>query len=314
MEAGLIVRDFSLKTKRTLTLFILLALTGGLVPCAGTGSPKFRVLTTIFPLWEFARAVADDRGDIGLILPPGAEVHTWQPRVSDIKKFSGLDAFIYIGGNLEPWANDILRSAARPGLKILEAGKGLIASAPGGPEPGQEGEDPHVWLDLGSDQIIVDRILAVLKGLASSDARTFTEGAEAYKERLRLLDEKYRNSLRNCDRKTFIVAGHAAFGYLARRYGLEQIAVSGTSPDAAPTPRRLVEIISLAKEKNIKTIFYEPNTGDKLARMIAAEAGADVRPLSAAHNLTPDQVRSKVTFFDLMEQNLENLKYGLGCR
>ena len=315
MVTGFVGRDVSLKIKKTFVLFVFLAAVGGgRVLAEEARPPKFRVLTTVFPLEEFARAVADDRAEITMLLPPGAEVHTWQPRVSDIKKFSDLDVFIYIGGNLEPWAHDILRSVARPGLKIVEAGRGLVVAALGADEHGaKEADDPHIWLDFAYDQILIDRIQAALAEVEPAGAQPFKKAAEIYKEKLRLLDQEYRNALQSCDRRTFIFAGHSALRYLARRYSLDQVSVYGISPDAAPTPRQLAGIISLAKQKNIKTIFFEPSAGDKLARMIAAEVGADVRPLYPGHNLTPDERRSKTTFLDLMERNLENLRYGLGC-
>ena len=310
-----VVRDFFLKINKThILLFFLVVAGSGLAGALDVAPSKFKVLTTVFPLEEFAAAVADDLGDISLLLPPGAEVHTWQPRISDIKKFSSLDVFIYIGGGLEPWAKDILKSVSRPGLKILEAGKGLAVSEPGGDGHGPEATDPHIWLDFSYDQILIDRIQAALDSVDPAQAPAFKERGEAYKEKLRRLDQKYRDALGTCDHKTFIFGGHSAFRYLARRYGLEQVAVYGASPDAAPTPRELTRIIALARQKKIRTIFYEFGTGDKIARMIAAEVGADIRPLYPGHNLTPEQRRARVTFLDLMEQNLENLKYGLGCR
>ncbi|MCX6577838.1 MAG: zinc ABC transporter substrate-binding protein, partial [Candidatus Aminicenantes bacterium] len=82
--------------------------------------PKIKIMTTVFPLLEFARAVAGERGEVSLLLPPGAEVHTWQPSFGDVRKLASLDAFIYIGSGLEPWAGDLLRGAGRPDLRLLE--------------------------------------------------------------------------------------------------------------------------------------------------------------------------------------------------
>jgi zinc transport system substrate-binding protein len=282
------------------------------------GRPKIRIMTTVFPLLEFAREVAGERGEVTLLLPPGAEVHTWQPRVSDIKKFAALDVFIYIGQNLEPWAKDILDSAARPGLRTLEAGRGLplLPADQGERSHGHEGEtlDPHVWLDFGLDQILVDKIAALLKDIEPDNSAVFERAASACKQKLRLLDDQYRETFLGCAQKAFIFGGHAAFGYLARRYGLEQIAVYGLSPDAAPTPKDLAWIITEAKKRGIKTIFFEQSVSDKMARLIAKEIGADTRLLNPGHNLTKEQIEAGTTFIGLMRENLESFKHGLSCR
>jgi len=274
-------------------------------------------MTTVFPLLEFARAVAGDRGEVSLLLPPGADVHTWQPRVSDMERFTASDLLVFIGADLEPWLADILRSVSRPGLRTLEMTRGLallsdkdksLASAD------IHELDPHVWLDFGLDQVIVDRIQEMLSAIDPTSDGYFKQGAAFYKDKLQKLDAKYRDRLSHCGQKTFIFGGHSAFAYLARRYHLEQIPVYGLSPDAAPTPRQLVEVISLAKKYRIKTIFFETNVSDKLARLIAREVGADTSLLYPGHNLTGEQWRSGLTFLDLMERNLESLRYGLGCQ
>jgi zinc transport system substrate-binding protein len=173
--------------------------------------------------------------------------------------------------------------------------------------------DPHIWLDFGLDQVIVDRIQQRLSEIEPENAADFERAAASYKEKLQRLDAKYRDRLSRCRQKTFIFGGHSAFAYLARRYHLEQIPVYGLSPDAAPTPRQLVDVIGLARKHNIKTIFFETSVSDKLARLIAREVGADTSLLYPGHNLTKEQWRSGMTFLSLMEKNLESLRHGLVC-
>lgn len=279
--------------------------------------PRIRILTTVIPLQEFARETAGERGDVGLLLPPGAEVHTWQPKVSDIRKFASWDVFIYIGHGLEPWASDILKGAARPGLKVFEVGRELPLLSPGPERDHRDASaslDPHIWLDFGLDLVIIDRLRDLLQALEPENAGLFERNAARYKERLRRLDDKCRLAFGSCLQKTFIFGGHEAFGYFARRYGLEQVAVYGLSPDAAPTPKELAAIMAEAKTRKIKTIFFEPGVSDKMARLIAREIGADIRLLNPGHNLTKEQIAAGVTFIDLMESNLESFKHGLVCR
>jgi zinc transport system substrate-binding protein len=298
---------------------LFLALVGRLSayePPKPAARPKIQIMTTVLPLLEFARAVAGERGEVNLLLPPGAEVHTWQPRVSDIEKLASLDLLIFIGANLEPWLTEILRGASRPGLRILEAARGLTLLSGKGENhsrPDNQEMDPHIWLDFSLDEVILDRIREELSEIEPENAAYFERGTASYKEKLQRLDARYRDILSHCRQRTFIFGGHSAFAYLARRYRLEQIPFYGLSPDAAPTPRQLVDMIGLAKKYKIKTIFFETAVSDKLARLIAKEVGADTSLLNPGHNLTREQWRSGVTFLDLMERNLGSFKHGLVC-
>jgi zinc transport system substrate-binding protein len=287
-------------------------------------SVPIKIMTSIFPLREFAHAVVGDWGEVELLLPPGAEIHAWQPRPSDLVKLSSADVFVFIGAELEPWADDILRSVKNPGLHVVEASKGLslIDHEEEGEEHRQDSEDmhkhgeldPHIWLDFSYDQKIIDKIAEVLSGIAPDRRAAFRKNADIYKQKLDVLDKMYRENLDRCDQKTIVLGGHAAFGYLARRYRLSQISLYGLSPDSKPTPHQLVDVIELVKERGISAIFFEINVSSELARVIAEETGAKTLVLNPGASLPRKQDRSSITFISIMEKNLENLKNGLRCR
>jgi zinc transport system substrate-binding protein len=298
------------------SLFLLLVsfsffppdVSASLLSPARAAGDKIKVVATVFPLAEFAREIVGDRGEIVLLLPPGTDVHTWQPRISDIRKLEEADLLVSIGLGLEPWLDSLVKGPA-VGLNLIAADGDEHVSA-AGPSHGREGFDPHVWLDFGQDGAIVDALALALSRIDPDAAGIFSRNADVLKDRLRALDASFRADLEKYRGKEFLVAGHAAFAYLARRYGIKQVAIYGLSPDASPTPRETAEIISRAKAGGVKTVFYEPAVGDKMARLIAAEIGAGVRILYPGHNLNPEQVARGVTFFRLMEENLENLKHG----
>ncbi|UCC41315.1 MAG: zinc ABC transporter substrate-binding protein [Candidatus Aminicenantes bacterium] len=283
-----------------------------------SASDEINIVTSVFPLKEFAEAVCGDRGEVSLLLPPGAEIHTWKPRPSDIVRISSADIFIYIGRDLEPWLHGILRSVKNPKLRILEASQGisLMEEESHRHQHADEHEavDPHIWLDFEIDQIIIDKITAVLSEVHPEGSSIFKRNAGIYKEKLQKLDIKYREGLRSCVHRTFIIGGHAAFGYLARRYNLHQISLYGLSPDSKPTAKQLIEVIEEAKEHKIKTIYFEIAVSDDLTRVISEEIGARILVLNPGANLSKEQLRSGVTFFDIMEKNLESLKHGLICK
>jgi zinc transport system substrate-binding protein len=280
------------------------------------------VITTIFPLTEFAQAVGGDRVNVTQLLPPGAEAHTWEPRPSDIVRLSRADVFIYIGAEMEPWVAGILATIENSKLVIIEASQGLpllradqteSLDSYHKHESGQR-YDPHIWLNFDYDQKIVDKITAALSKRDPEGILLYQKNAEAYKVKLRDLDRRYRKESGECDSKEIILGSHAAFAYLAQQYGLRQIPLYGISPNAEPTPKKMAEVITLAKNHQAKAIYYEELVSDKLAKTIAQEMGAKTLVLSTGENLTQKQIEAKVSFLGLMEQNLENLKYGRACK
>jgi zinc transport system substrate-binding protein len=283
------------------------------------------VMTTIFPLTEFAQAVGGDRVKVTQLLPPGAEAHTWEPKPSDIVKLSRADVFICIGAEMEPWVSGILKTIENQKLIIIEASQGLSLlradqADAGGEKHHHSNEsthgrfDPHFWLNFDYDQKIVDKIAGVLSKRSPAGSGYYRKNAEAYKAKLRDLDLRYRKELGGCNSKEIILGSHAAFAYLARQYGLTQIPLYGISPNADPTPKKMAEVIACAKKYRARAIYYEELVSDKLAKTIAQEVGAKILVLNPGANLTKKQIETKVTFLALMEQNLENLKYGLACK
>jgi zinc transport system substrate-binding protein len=290
-------------------------------------SARLNVLTSIFPLREFAAAVAGERADVSLFLPPGAGVHTWQPRPGDIMKLASSDLFISVGAGLEPWLADVLGAVPGGKLRTLEVSRGLtlLPAEEGEPghredEDGHEHEhshgplDPHIWLDFEMDRAIVDKIVAELSAIDPAGAGYFRANGETCKSKLAALDAHFHQGLRGCAGKPMVVGGHAAFGYLARRYGLIQTALYGLSPDAQPSPRRMMKISDFCRRENVRTIFFETSVAPGLARALAGEIGGRVLVLYAGHNLTRDQIKKGQDFFGIMEENLRTLQEGLGCR
>jgi zinc transport system substrate-binding protein len=307
-----------INVRRSIVLSLALGAALSLAGAAPVPPGRLRVMATVFPLAEFVRDIGGERVEVQSLLPPGADVHTWQPRISEIRRLETADLLVFVGQGLEPWLNDLLGGVAANRPARFEAASGLRL------RPSQPGEDdhdhdhgafdPHVWLDFGLDETIADGLTAALIKLDPGAAAQFRAGGERLKNRLRELDAAYRRGLKDCRGRDLILAGHAAFSYLAARYGLRQIAVYGASPDAAPTPKITAGIIARAVKDGVRTIFFEPGLGDKMARLIAAEVGAGIRILYPGHNLSPAQASAGMTFFRLMEANLESLKDGLGCR
>ena len=278
---------------------------------------KIDILTSIFPLFEFAQAVSGGRGHVDLLLPSGAEVHTWKPKPSDIFKTAQADLFIVVGTVLEPWLDDLLRSLQDPKPLVLEVSLGYRWE--GHEEEAEEEDrlhahergDPHIWLDFEYDIQIIEQIRAALSQIDPSNADEYRSNSHKISDKLRNLDNRYREELGRCQHRTFILGGHSAFGYIAERYNLNQVAVHGLSPDSLPTPRKLIETIQIAKDKRVNAVYFEATLSDEIARMIADEVGCQTLALHPGANVSREERQSGLSFFDIMEKNLENLKIGL---
>jgi zinc transport system substrate-binding protein len=276
------------------------------------------IVTTLFPLYDFAGNIGRGRVDVSLLLPPGVEAHAYEPKPSDIARISSADLFVYTGNFMEPWVGDVLKGINNPRLKVVDcsAGIDLIRDEPAQDEHGHGhagGLDPHIWLDLGNARKMSSSIAMALVDIDPGGRETYEANARAYDRVLSSLDDRYRETLSSCPRKEFIHGGHYAFGYLARRYGLHYIAAQGFSPDSEPTPRQLAAMTRTIRGHSLKYIFTEELVEPRVARTLARETGAEVLTLHGAHNISREELEGGIGFAGIMEQNLENLRKALGC-
>lgn len=280
---------------------------------------QMAVVTTLFPLHDFTKNIVGGKASVTLLLPPGVEAHGFEPKAGNMLSISKADLFIYTGAQMESWAEGVVRGAGNEDLLVVDASKGVIlregmVGHHDESHPGHGRTDPHIWLDLVNAEKMVDTILAALAQRDPQNDKTYAANAAAYKEKLRALDRAFKNTLQTCRKDTFIHGGHFAFGYLAARYGLHYISAYQGSPDAEPTPKRLIELKKTMEEKGIRYVYYEELITPRVAEILARETGAKLLKLHGAHNVTKQEFEGGISFLAIMEENLNNLKAGLECR
>jgi len=274
---------------------------------------KVSVVTTLFPYYDLARTIGGDKADVSLLLPPGVEPHSFEPKPSDIFKINSADIFVYTGDFMEPWAKDILVGINNKKLSVVKAGD-VVNLLNGSDEGLGSGTDPHIWLDLSNSENIVDAIASAFVKKDPQNSDLYIQNAHELKNELKDLDNGFKIGLSNCQTKTLIYGGHYAFGYLIKRYGLSYFAAQGLAPDSEPTAQDIARLISELKKDNIKYVFYEELSSPKIAETISEETGAKLLLLNAAHNISKDDMNKGVTFIDIMKENLINLRTGLQCQ
>jgi zinc transport system substrate-binding protein len=311
-------------------------------------APKIQIITTLFPLYDFAKNIGQDKVEVVLLLPPGVEPHSFEPKPEDIVRINKADLFIYTGKYMEPWAVDILKGLDNKNLMVVDSSQGISLMEEKGEQEHQHGEehskkeitihgeahkhlkkeehehrhkeghrhemDPHFWLDFVNAQKMVDHILEGLVKKDPTHKELYSKNAEQYKSKLNGLDQKFKGALSRCKKKVFVHAGHFAFGYLAKRYSLEYVSAYGFSPDAEPSPKKLIELTKTLKKHGLGHIYYEELITPRVAETIAKETGASLLMLHGAHNLTKEEFDKGVTFVSIMEENLNNLRVGLQCQ
>jgi zinc transport system substrate-binding protein len=296
-----------------------------LFPGKALARDKIRVVASIFPLAEMARAVGGERVTVDLLLPPGSEPHSWAPKPSDMLRLEQAEVILLVGADMEPWTQDFARTRGKRKSVVIQAVEGApllrVGQGQGHPKAAEEhedghqhrGVDPHIWLDFKWDIVLVNKMVDIFSALDPEGAAVHRKHGDDYGKKLEELDRAYETTLASCSGKTMVIGGHAAFGYLARNYGLEQVALFGLSPDASPTPRRMAELTDLIRARGVKAIFFDETASDKLTKTLARETGVQTMVLAPGASLTRDDIDSGITFIDLMYRNLSSLTAGLGC-
>ena len=253
------------------------------------GGNRQTVVAAFYPLAYAAELVGDGSVRVENLTPSGAEPHDLELTPRSVAEIQQADVVLYLSHGFQPAVSDAVRGAKG---RLVDVLAGLPLSSAHGREQGLTA-DPHVWLD----PLLYARI-----------ART-----AALIARLRALDREYRNGLAHCARHE-IVTSHAAFGYLAQRYGLRQVAITGLTPESEPTARQLGQVIGLVRRTLATTVFFETLVSPRLADTVAREVGARTAVLDPIEGLTPSEQSRGDTYFTVMRRNLAALRKALSCR
>ncbi len=280
-------------TRIVLVLIVLTA--GGLTACgsdsasSGGGSDRPDVVVAFYPLAWAVEQVAGDTVQLQNLTPPGTEPHDVELTARDVERIRSADFVFYLGGGFQPAVEDAVEGADGEAIDVLV-------------DP--VGRDPHVWLDPVRFAEVVKRVAAALdrEGAAQKPVTELHE-----------LDREFARGLARCQRRE-IVTAHEAFGYLARRYRLTQVAITGLSPEAEPTPQRLEDVIDRVRATGATTVFFETLVSPRLAETVARETGASTAVLNPLEGLTEEQVDSGEDYLSVMRANLAALRKALGCR
>lgn len=288
---------------------------------------KLKIITTIFPQYDFARQITGGEADVTMLLRPGSESHSFEPTPQDIIKISGCDMFVYVGGESDDWAERILESAEESaGRKINvvslmslvdtveeEITEGMQEEA----EEEEEGEghaeyDEHVWTSPTNAIKIVNALADRLCELDKSRAELFRRNADAYAEKLAALGGEFKSIVSDGKRNLVVFGDRFPFRYFTDEYGLEYFAAfPGCSTETEASAATVAFLIDKVRAENIPVVFYREFSNEKIADAIGESTGAVPMLMHSCHNVTREDFERGVGYLELMSANAENLRKAL---
>ena len=279
------------------------------------------VVAAFYPLQWAAERVGGDRVDVTSLTPPGAEPHDLELTPRDVASLTEADLVVYLEG-FQPALDD---AAAEAGDDAWDAGQAADLSLTIEEHSHEEGEeehaeeeehgeeevtDPHFWLDPTRLADVGDALAERLAETDPDGAATYEENAAALRADLEALDAEMQEGLADCAVGT-LVTSHDAFGYLADRYGLEVVGISGLSPSTEPSPEQLAEISTLVRDSGVTTVYTETLVDPAVAETVAQEAGVQTAVLDPLEGLTDESAGSD--YLEAMRADLATLQEGQGC-
>jgi len=295
-------------------------------PASDTG--KLAVYTSIYPLYFVASKIGGEHASVKNIVPAGTEPHDFEPTAKDIVDMSKAQVFIYNGSGFESWIEKAMEGFDQSKMVIVNATEGmqlLEASNEehghdehGGENTGEEAKtdhehgelNPHVWLDPSLLKVQAEKVRDAFIKADQAHSEVFNQNYEKLAADLDALDQEFKDMVAKTKQKEFMVS-HSAFSYLAHKYGLEQVPISGLSPADEPSPAEMKELVEHVKEHNIKYVMFETLVSPKVAEVIAREAGVKTAVLNPLEGLTVDEEKAGKNYLTIMRENLETLRTAL---
>jgi zinc transport system substrate-binding protein len=306
-------------------VFFLFAACGRAAP-GNSQEQGVSVVTTIFPPYDFVRAVSGGKVHVTMLLKPGAESHSYEPSPQDIISIRNCAVFICVGGESEDWVDRVLNSMDEPALakktiiRLMDCVDVVEEEIIEGmeeeeKEAGEETEkeyDEHVWTAPQNVKLIMETIAAALCETDPANAVFYRENAAVYAAELDTLDEHFRAVTASAVRKTLVFGDRFPFRYFADAYGLDYYAAfPGCSTETEPSAATVAFLINKVRSEHIPVVFHIEFSNELMADAICEASGAKKRLLHSVHNVSRDDRDAGLTYLDLMNRNAEALKEAL---
>jgi len=296
----------------------------GFILFPGFSQKKLTIVTTMFPQFDFTRAVAGDKADITMLLKPGAESHSYEPTPKDMKKIHKADLFIYTGAENDAWAESLLKNMGSKAPKTIaflelvdtveeEIVEGMTAEEEEHHHDDEEVElDEHVWTSPLNAVKIVSAICDELCAIDAANAAYYKKNAAKYIDELLVLHKSFEEVVKNANRKIFVFGDRFPLRYFADLYGLEYYAAfPGCATDVEASASTIKFLINKVKEEKIPVVFTIEFSNGKIADTICEATGAKKLEFHSCHTVSADDIKKGETYISLMKRNVIVLREAL---
>lgn len=313
-------------TAALLAAFLLLSGCGKTETAPADGeTDKLTVVATVFPAYDFARAVGGEAAEVSLLLPPGAESHSYEPTPADIMAVQQCDLFLYLGGESDTWVETILESVEPQGttLRMIDCVDLLEEETVEGMESHEDehdhdeglglgevvGYDEHVWTAPRNAAQITRAIGAEMEALDPSNAAFYAANAADYAGQIEALDREFADFFAGVADRTMVFGDRFPLRYFADEFDIPYYAAfPGCSTQTEPSAATIAFLTEKVREEGISTMWYIEFSNHLVADSIAEAAGAETAMFHSCHNVSADDLAAGATYISLMTDNLETLR------
>lgn len=319
-----------IKKKSYLFFLIMLIIMVFLIGCKNNdfsnesieNKDELKIVSTIFPYYDFTKQIVGDKGNVSMLIPPGAESHSYEPSPQDIIKIQNCDLFIFTGGESDKWIEGVLSSIDTSNKKIIRI-MDCVETVKEEPLKGAETElehkhehedeyDEHVWTSPEKAIDISKEISNAICERDPNNSQYYKENTDIYLKQLERISSEFKNIVDQGKRKTIIFGDRFPFRYFVEDYGLDYYAAfPGCSSETEPSVSTITFLTDLVKKEKIPVVFYIESSNHKIADMICEATGAKALPFNSCHNLSNEEMESGKTYVEIMQKNAENLREAL---
>lgn len=310
--------------KLLISLIILVSLVTAMILVFNSNNPKTEdngkidIIATLYPIYDFTKEIVGDKANVSMLLSPGVEIHDYEPTPQDIIKISETDLFLYLGEDLEPWAETVISGVDnRNNIKNISYGIEFIETEEFEHNEHKEHEthekyDTHIWLDPMKSITLVQNITNNLCEKDYNNKDYYRQRAKEYIDELLDLDKDFQEIISSGKRKEIAFGGPFSYAYFIKRYNLDYIsAYDSCGEENEPSIDKIFKVIKKMKEDNLPVIFYKELSSGNIVKTISNETGAEALELNTLHSITEEQIKNEDSYLKIMRRNLLNLKKAL---
>lgn len=284
-----------------------------------TDDGKISVVATIFPEYDFARAISGGLADIKMLVSPATEIHSYEPSPQDIVAVQNADLFIYIGGEGDAWVEKILSAVDTSKMKILKM-MDTVSVVEEEIVDGMEAEsdsdeieyDEHIWTSPKNAITMVNAICGAMSEIDSENTAAYSANAAAYSAEIQAVDDEIKQVVDSASKKMLVFGDRFPFRYFADEFGLSYYAAfPGCSGETDASAATIAKLVTRIEENSLPAVFYVELSNHAMADSIANQTGTKALMLHSCHNVSKDDFDNSVTYVDLMKNNAESLRQGL---